>query len=158
MSNRGILMCPLIGVQKKQEYFTGDGPCISRDHLFMQKSESLRLLCCQKISGIFRYCKYAVPPILSTLIRDFPERAGLPPVPLRFQSCKRGFLCAFIRGQPCSSLIPRHLHPSGSFLGSCRHCTDSCTAGCKRRHWTGCPGTPSGSAYTGPGVGHRPPT
>ncbi len=41
--------------------------------------------------------------------------------------------------------------------GSYRHCTGSCTVGCKRPHWTGCPKTPSGSACTGAGAGHCPP-
>ena len=41
--------------------------------------------------------------------------------------------------------------------GSYRHCTGSCTVGCKRPHWIGCPGTPSGSACTGAGAGRRPP-
>ena len=41
--------------------------------------------------------------------------------------------------------------------GSYRHYTGSCTAGCKRLHWIGCPRTPSDSAYTGAGAGHRPP-
>ena len=41
--------------------------------------------------------------------------------------------------------------------GSYRHYTGSCTVGCKRLRWTGCPGTPSGSACTGAGAGHRPP-
>ena len=41
--------------------------------------------------------------------------------------------------------------------GSYRHCTGSCTVGCRRPHWTGCPKTPSGSACTGAGAGHCPP-
>ena len=41
--------------------------------------------------------------------------------------------------------------------GSYRHCTGSCTVGCKRRRWTGCPGTPSDNACTGAEAGHRPP-
>ena len=41
--------------------------------------------------------------------------------------------------------------------GSYRHCTGSCTVGCKKRRWTGYPGTPSDSACTGVGAGHRPP-
>ena len=41
--------------------------------------------------------------------------------------------------------------------GSYRHCTGSCTVGCKKRRWTGCPGTPSDNACTGAEAGHRPP-
>ena len=41
--------------------------------------------------------------------------------------------------------------------GSYRHYTGSCTVGCKRRRWTGCPGTPSDNACTGAEAGHRPP-
>ena len=41
--------------------------------------------------------------------------------------------------------------------GSYRHCTGSCTVGCKKRRWTGYPGTPSDSACTGVGAGQRPP-
>ena len=41
--------------------------------------------------------------------------------------------------------------------GSCRHCTGFCTVDCKRRRWTGCPGTPSDRACTGAEAGHRPP-
>ena len=41
--------------------------------------------------------------------------------------------------------------------GSCRHCTGFCTVDCKRRRWTGCPGTPSGSACTDAGDDYCPP-
>ena len=49
------------------------------------------------------------------------------------------------------------LRPPWISHGFCRHYIGSYTGHCKRRRWTGCPGTPSGSACTGAGAGHRPP-
>ena len=49
------------------------------------------------------------------------------------------------------------LRPPWISHGFCRHYIGSYTGHCKRRRWTGCPGTPSGSACTDAGAGHRPP-
>lgn len=49
------------------------------------------------------------------------------------------------------------LRPPWISHGFCRHYIGSYTGHCKRLHWIGCPRTPSGSACTGVGAGHRPP-